>query len=199
MTLPAASSEMEDLLLRAKNGEPAARDELAREHRQAAYLFALQLVGNADDAMDLAQEAMLRFFTTLDRFQANRSVRPWLFTIVRNLARDFWRRGKLRRHQSLDEGVPDLSLALADPAANPERDTLRDERRRQVWRVLSTLPTAKREILVLRDFHDLSYAEIAKVLRIPVGTVMSRLHAARQLLRREFLAREAPATARRGS
>jgi RNA polymerase sigma-70 factor (ECF subfamily) len=199
MTLSATSPELEDLVLRAKSGETAACDELARDHRQAAYVFALQLVGNADDAMDLAQEAMLRFFSTLDRFQTDRAVRPWLFTIVRNLARDFWRRGKLRRHQSLDENVPDLSRALADPAANPEQNTLAEERRRRLWRVLSQLAVEKREILVLRDFHDLSYAEIARILRIPIGTVMSRLHAARKNLRREFLALETPATSRRDS
>ena len=199
MTLPATTPELQSLLLRAKSGEPAACDQLARDHRQATYIFALQLVGNVDDAKDLAQEAMLRFFSTLDRFQPDRPVRPWLFSIVRNLARDFWRRGKLRRHQSLDEGVPDLSRALADPTANPEQSTLECERRQRLWKALSALPTAKREILVLRDFHDLQYAEIAKVLRIPIGTVMSRLHAARKVLRREFLALETPAISRKDS
>jgi len=199
MTLSATSPKLRDLLLRAKRGEPAACDELARDHRQAAYIFALHLVGNPDDAKDLAQEAMLRFFSTLDRFHPDRPVRPWLFSIVRNLARDFWRRGKLRRHQSLDEGVPDLSRALADPAANPEQATLEDERRQRLWKALSLLPAAKREILVLRDFHDLPYADIAKVLRIPIGTVMSRLHAARKNLRREFLALETPAASMRDS
>jgi len=199
MTMSATSPELEELLLRAKKGEASACDELARDHRQATYIFALQLVGNADDAMDLAQEAMLRFFSTLDRFQAGRAVRPWLFAIVRNLARDFWRRGKLRRHQSLDENVPDLSRALADPGANPEQATLAAERRHRLWRAVSLLPATKREILVLRDFHDLSYAEIAQVLRIPIGTVMSRLHAARKGLRREFLALETPATSGRDS
>ena len=199
MTLSATSPDSEGLLSRAKSGERAACDELARDHRRAAYIFALQLVGNADDAMDLAQEAMLRFFSTLDRFQTGRAVRPWLFTIIRNLARDFWRRNKVRRHQSLDDGIPDLSAALADPAANPERDALAAERRQRLWKALSALAVGKREILVLRDFHDLSYAEIAQVLKIPIGTVMSRLHAARKNLRREFLALEAPATPRRDS
>jgi RNA polymerase sigma-70 factor (ECF subfamily) len=199
MTLSATATELKDLLLRAKNGEADACEELARDHRQATYVFALQLVGNPDDAKDLTQEAMLRFFSTLDRFQTDRPVRPWLFAIVRNLARDFWRRGKLRRHQSLDEGVPDLSRALADPAKNPEQSTLAAERQRWLWKALSSLPRAKREILVLRDFHDLAYAEIARVLEIPVGTVMSRLHAARKSLRQEFLALEAPAASRRSS
>ena len=199
MTLSAPSSDLEDLLVRAKNGEPAACDRLAREHRQATYVFALQLVGNPDDAMDLAQEAMLRFFSTLDRFKTGKPVRPWLFTIVRNLARDFWRRGKLRRHPSLDDDAIDLSRALADPSASPEQATLEEERRQRLWQALSRLPSAKREILVLRDYHDLTYADIARVLSIPIGTVMSRLHAARKGLRGEFLALETPAPSRRDS
>ena len=75
MTL-SATSATEDLVCRAQNGEASARDELARENRRAAYLFALQLVGNRDDALDISQEAMLKFFTTLDRFRSSRAVRP---------------------------------------------------------------------------------------------------------------------------
>ena len=80
----------------AKAGEPAARDALARRHRRAAYLLALQLLGNRDDAMDVTQDAMLRFFTTLKSFDATRRVQPWLFTIVRNQVRDLWRRRQRR-------------------------------------------------------------------------------------------------------
>ncbi|MDH3253466.1 MAG: sigma-70 family RNA polymerase sigma factor [Acidobacteriota bacterium] len=187
MTL-SATTATEDLVRRAQNGETSARDELARENQRAAFLFALHLVGNHDDALDISQEAMLRFFSTLDRFQSGRAVRPWLFAIVRNQARDFWRRSKLRRHESLDESIPDLSRALVDDGDDPEQSAFRREQQARVWRVVSRLPRAQREILVLRDFHDLSYEEIATVLGIPMGTVMSRLHAARMNLRRKYLA-----------
>ena len=190
--LTLSPTESRELLARARKGEAGAREEIARSHRRAAYLFALQLVGNPDDAFDIAQDAMLRFFTTLDRFQGGRPVRPWLFAIVRNRARDHWRRGKVRRHQSLDAGTPDLASALADRRTDPERDAIASERRKLLWVAISRLDSAKREILVLRDFHDLSYAEIAHALEIPIGTVMSRLHAARKRLRREFSALQAP-------
>ena len=123
MTLSSPSTESTDLLARAKSGEAEAREAVAREHRRTAYLFALQLVGNPDDALDIAQETMLRFFSTLDRFQEGRAVRPWLFAIVRNCTRDFWRRQKLRRHQSLDETIPDLSPGADRPACSTRKAT----------------------------------------------------------------------------
>lgn len=177
----------DDLVASAQSGERAALDELARRHRRSAYLLALQLTGNPDDAMDLSQEAMLRFFHTLERVDPTRPVRPWLLRIVRNLVTDHWRRARVRRAESLDAPGADVSLQIRDPEADPARDARRSELRRRLWRELSGLAPALREILVLRDYHDLAYREIADVLKIPQGTVMSRLHRARRELRRRLL------------
>lgn len=183
----AALAEVEsDLVVRARSGVAEAREELARRHRQSAYLLGLQLLGNREDAMDVAQEAMLRFFASLHRFREDRPVRPYLLRIVRNRAADVWRRRRVRRAQSLDAG--DLSRQIVDDRPGPEELSRRAELRRRIWRAMSRLTDAKREILVLRDYHDLSYAEIANVLEIPLGTVMSRLHAARKALRAELTA-----------
>lgn len=174
-----------DLVIRARSGDDAAREELALAHRKAAYFLALQLLGNSDDAMDVAQDAMLRLFATLNRFDARRPLRPWLYQIVRNRVVDLLRRRKIRRHDSLDavddEGNPrhnpaDLSIDL-------DGDVSRSELRARIWETLRTLPHKQREILVLRDYQDMSYAEIAATLGIPMGTVMSRLHGARKGLR----------------
>ena len=170
------------LIARARAGHEGARETLAIRHRQPAYLLALQLLGNREDALDIAQDAMLRFFMTLDTFDAERRVQPWLFTIVRNQVRDLWRQ-RQRRPGDWAPEAESLIRQLADPAANPEVDLRRQQLRERVWRALATLPTEKREIIVLRDFHDLAYREIAQVLAIPIGTVMSRLHGARRLLR----------------
>ena len=170
-----------ELVIQARSGVAEAREELARRYREPAYLLGLQLTGNRDDALDVAQDALLRFFATLDRFQAERPVRPYLLRIVRNRAMDLWRRRRIRRAESLDAG--ELPLQIADDRPGPEERSRRAELRRRVWRAVSELAPAKREILVLRDYHDLAYAEIAKVLGIPIGTVMSRLHAARKALR----------------
>ena len=170
------------LIDQAKAGVPAACDALARRHRQAAYLLALQMLGNRDDAMDVTQEAMLRFFGTLRQFDATRRVQPWLFTIVRNQVRDLWRQRRRRPGDAAGES-DDLVGQLAAPQPSPEADLRRRELRERVWRALAALPAAKREIIVLRDFHDLSYSDISQVLGIPIGTVMSRLHGARRQLR----------------
>lgn len=185
--LPVALGTIDtELVLQAKSGVAEAREELARRYREPAYLLGLQLTGNREDALDVAQDALMRFFATLDRFQEERPVRPYLLRIVRNRAMDLFRRRRIRRAESLDAG--ELPRQIADDRPGPEEATRRDELRRRVWRAVSELVPAKREILVLRDYHDLAYAEIAKVLGIPIGTVMSRLHAARKALREILVA-----------
>ena len=185
--LPAISVAVEaELVVRARSGDPGAQEELALRHRRPAYLLALQLLGNPDDALDVAQDAMLRFFTNLHRFDSGRPVRPWLCQIVRNRVFDLFRRRKVRRHQSLDQAGED-GRPLLDPidtSVDLEADAFRAELRTRIWQALGELTPGQREILVLRDYQDLSYAEIAATLSIPLGTVMSRLHGARKALRR---------------
>jgi RNA polymerase sigma-70 factor (ECF subfamily) len=174
--------ESETVVL-AQNGEPAALDELARSCRQQAYVFALQLIGNPDDALDVAQDAMVRFFRSFERFDATRPVRPWLLRIVRNLIRDRARRNRIRRTESLEPSSDDvLRFEPKDENPDPEAMTVRHDLQRLVWNCLQELPPRYREVLVLRDYQDLAYAEIASTLKIPRGTVMSRLHRARRLL-----------------
>lgn len=174
-----------DLVRRARSGDVVAREELALRHRRSAYLLALQLLGNVDDAMDVAQDAMLRFFSNLHRFDTRRPVRPWLCQIVRNRVVDLLRHRKIRNHDSLDlcddEGNP--RFEPIDERVDLHGDAANAELRAQIWRALKKLSRDQREILVLRDYQDLSYAEIAEALAIPLGTVMSRLHGARKRLR----------------
>jgi RNA polymerase sigma-70 factor (ECF subfamily) len=151
-------------------------------------VFALQLTGKPEAARDLAQDSALRFFKHLDRFDAERRVEPWLYQIVRNRVRDQMRRERLHGHQSLDAWLEQGRPETADPSADPAAIAEQSDLRQRVWRSVSELSAAHREILVLRDYHDLSYREIAEVLSIPQGTVMSRLHAARRSLREIFVA-----------
>ena len=171
------------LLASVRNGDRAARELLARRVGDSAYIFALQLTRGADTARDIAQDSVLRFFQHLDRFDADRPVEPWLYQIVRNRVRDLSRRNRLRRHESLEAWLAEGRPETADPSSDPAADAERRDLQRQVWRAISELDHAHREIIVLRDYHDLSYREIAAVLSIPQGTVMSRLHTARRKLR----------------
>src|SRR5688572_21933988 len=174
----APSPEERETIRRARAGDQGAREALAVAHRRAAFLLALQLLGNREDALDASQDAMLRFFTTLDRFRADQPVRPWLFSIVRNRCRDLMRRGRVRRSEPLESDGERWRPELVDGHADPHRDAEQAELRRRVFAALGRLGADHREILVLRDYQDLSYEEIATVLGIPRGTVMSRLHRA---------------------
>jgi RNA polymerase sigma-70 factor (ECF subfamily) len=184
---PARAPSDGELVARAWSGHADALEELARRHRNSAYLLALQLLGNRDDALDVAQEAMLRFLSTLGRIEPGRAVRPWLLAIVRNQARDLWRRQRVRRAESIEADPDGLVSQVVDAGPGPEEEARRAELRRRVWRAIASLSPEHREIVVLRDFHGLSYDELAHAIGIPIGTVMSRLHAARQRLRARLI------------
>ncbi len=171
------------LLTSVRDGDRKAREALGQRVGNSAYLFALQLTGGSEAARDIAQDSVLLFFQYLDRFDAGQPVEPWLYQIVRNRVRDLSRRDRLRRHESLESWLEHGRLEAADPTADPVADAERHDLQQRVWRAISELAEPHREIIVLRDYHDLSYREIAKVLSIPQGTVMSRLHAARKRLR----------------
>ena len=173
-----------DLVRRARSGDRAAQEKLAQRYRRSMYILALQLMGNHDDAMDVVQDALVRFFTTIKRFDLGRPLKPWLYQIVRNRAVDLHRRRKVRRHESLDvEDEDGRTFQIRDEAADPEGDLAETQLRTRIWQAIQKMSAKQREILVLRDYQDLSYNEIADTLNIPIGTVMSRLHGARKRLR----------------
>lgn len=172
-----------ELVQRARRGDPAAREALARRCRRAAYLLAVQLLRDSEAAHDLAQDAVLSFFASLGRFRPGRPIEPWLFAIVRNRARDLARRRRARPTEPLERSEDEPPRPVIDAAPGPEADTARRELQTLLWRALATLPEPQREILVLRDYQDLTYEEIARVLDVPLGTVMSRLHRARRAAR----------------
>ncbi len=171
-----------ELIALARDGDGEARERLARDCQRVAYRFALQLTGSREDALDVAQDALLKVFGALGRFRADEPVAPWLHRIVRNLVRDRQRRRRVRRAEALTPFDGALLLEPVDPAPDPEAQACRLELQRLVWSCLGELDDHQREIVVLRDYQGLAYDEIAAVLRIPRGTVMSRLHRARQRL-----------------
>ena len=184
-----------DLLRRARAGDRAAREALARSSGDAAFRFALQLVGDRDRARDIAQDSVLRLFATLRRVDPDRPFKPWLFSIVRNRVTDVRRRERVRGEGPWRPAAPVTVESALKPSPDPPDSgpspleaSERSELQRLMWSCLGRLDRAHREILVLRDYQDLSYREIAEVLGIPLGTVMSRLHVARRKLRSEVLA-----------
>jgi RNA polymerase sigma-70 factor (ECF subfamily) len=129
---------------------------------------------NAHDAEDLVQETYLRAYRAFDRFQPGTNIRAWLFTILHRVRTDSFRKaGRLPQT---------VELAETDPAVPPPQDALA-QGGEDLARALAGLPETFRAAVVLRDVEDLSYQEIARVLDVPVGTVMSRIHRGRALLR----------------
>jgi RNA polymerase sigma-70 factor, ECF subfamily len=158
------------ILERVLNGHTAAYGEVFSRHREKAFALAFQYLRNREDAKDVVQEAFIKAYRNLRRFDLSRSFGPWLLTIVRNLSIDALR----KRKHSGDE----LPERLPDSRRRADDDVLRGE----VWTALETLSADHREIVFLRDYQGHSYTEIAEILGIPLGTVMSRLHHARRSL-----------------
>ena len=171
------------LVQRAQAGDLEAFGELVSRYMRRAYYAALGLVGSHDDAMDLSQEAFARAFRARTSLDPDRPFYTWLYTILRRLCFNFLR-DRNTRTRKLAEAAGWLSDEASDRAAafNPGRVTELAELRRTVAQAIEGLPDRQREVLVLKEFEGLRYREIADLLGIPIGTVMSRLYAARRQL-----------------
>ncbi|HKT98551.1 MAG TPA: RNA polymerase sigma factor [Paraburkholderia sp.] len=156
---------------------------LALPHLDAAYNLARWLSRNSGDAEDIVQEAFLRAFRFFDAFRGEHA-RPWLLAIVRRVWYDEWRRrAGAEEVAPFDELRDDLPPDGWDTgSADPEALAIRAEDARRVQDALQRLPVEYREVLVLRELEEMGYREIATVIDVPVGTVMSRLARGRKRL-----------------
>lgn len=168
------------LMSRARDGDAHAFGELVRRHMRRAYFACLGLVGSHDDALDLSQEAFTRALRASSRLDPERPFYPWLYGILRRLCLNHLRDGRNRREKLVEAGAW-LQDEARDRASrsNPARAAERDELRQRLATAIESLPPVQREVLVLREFEGLRYREIADLLEVPEGTVMSRLYAAR--------------------
>jgi len=174
------------LLQRARGGDREAFCRLATIHREAVYRAAYWVLRDPDDALDATQEAFLKAFRHLDRFEERSSFKTWARRIATNVALDRQARRSRRRRR---EGELPAQEVVADPKGEPAAEAVeREERRRLVRSASEELPGAARAAVLLRDVDGLSYAEIADTLAIPKGTVMSRLHHGRKLLKEKLAA-----------
>ena len=156
----------------------ASFDEIVLPHLDAAYRLARWLMRNEQDAEDVVQEAALRAFRYFRTFTGGNG-RAWFLRIVRNTCY----RWRGRRVQALTDLFDEEQHSSARPASDPETLLLHTDDVTLIERMLSNLPDRFREVLVLRELEDLSYREMADVMGIPIGTVMSSLSRARRALR----------------
>jgi RNA polymerase sigma-70 factor (ECF subfamily) len=146
----------------------------ALPHLRSLYGTAYRMTRNAHDAEDLVQETLLRAYRAFDAFTPGSNIRAWLFTILHRVRTDGFRRSR--------RSPRTVELAGEGPAVPPPQDALA-QGGEDLERALESLPDVFRNAVVLRDVEDLSYQEIARVLDVPIGTVMSRIHRGRALLR----------------
>jgi len=174
-----------ELLKRYAAGEEQAFRELMGLYKDSVYAFLRRFLSRFDLIEDVFQETFLQVFVSRDTFDVSRPLRPWLFTIAANKAKDALRR--MQRGEATQLGnmfgsdeftIDDVLNALDHDTRMPYDDLIRDERADAVKRILSRMPDKLRAIIILAYFHKLSYAEIAGILHIPIGTVKSRLHTA---------------------
>jgi len=153
-------------------------------HLDDAVNLAWWLAGNRTDAEDIVQEAVLRAFRYFDRFSGDKP-RPWLLAIVRNTCAS-WMVKNRPRHLTL-VGDPETEIEpQAETAPSPEQQSEQRDLRREIDRAVAALPPDFREAILLREVQELSYKEIAAVLEVPIGTVMSRIARGRKLLQSQL-------------
>ena len=161
-------------------------EAVALPHLDAIYTAALRLAGNPDDAKDLLQETILRAYRFFHQFAPDSNCRAWLLTILYNNFRNHLRRCSLHPVSALIDESPDGTEAGFVPdgqSCNPEEIVAQRWIGRHLETAINALPLEFREPMLLVDVQELSYPEVAQVLRIPLGTVKSRVSRARSLLR----------------
>jgi RNA polymerase sigma-70 factor (ECF subfamily) len=175
------------LMKRYAAGDEGAFQELVSQYKDSVYAFLRRFLNDRDLVDDVFQETFMQLYVSRDTYDQSKPLRPWLFTIAANKARD-----ALRRRQRVDatnlgslfdsdeHSIDDVLNTLDYDEHMPYDDLIREETAAQVKRVIARMPAKLREILILAYFHKFPYAEIAGILGIPVGTVKSRLHVAVQ-------------------
>ncbi len=187
---PAPSPESlsdEELMEEIVRGSEEAFGALVRRYQSRIINAVSRLISDRDRAQEIAQETFLRVFIHRERYRPSGKFSTWLYTIAMNLAKnEIRRRVRSRAVVSLEkliEATGDGGSFIADPGPSPERSFRRREIRSKVVAAIERLPRKFREVLVLRDMQQLSYEEIGEVLRIPGGTVRSRINRARLALK----------------
>jgi RNA polymerase sigma-70 factor (ECF subfamily) len=184
------SADDQRLIDECLEGQTSAFGELVRRHQDRLYNIVFRLLGHADDAHDVVQDAFLQAFQSLDGFKGDAQFATWLHRIAFNTAMSWKRKRRvvlsINAGQDGEEGIepPDTS-----DYGRPERAAELAEQERRIQAALSRLSPEHRAVLVLKDMDGEKYEEMAEVLGVPIGTIRSRLHRARLELR-EILERE---------
>ena len=179
----------EKLIKKIKKGDRDAFAELVELYKDKIYQVAYRLVGNAQEAEDVAQETFLRVYANLDHYDPTYKFSTWVYRIATNLSIDQLR--KRKQVYSIDKEAPgadgiDWHDRLADQQPNPEEQTLTGELQLQVQQAINSLSPKYRAIMILRYIEDLSLQEISEVVKLPISTVKTRIHRGRESLKKKL-------------
>ncbi len=173
------------LLQRYMEGDEAAFREIVRRYKNGLYAFLKQFLNQPDLVDDVFQETFLQLFASRKSFDTTRPLRPWLFTIAANKAKDALRKGQRTAavpigtiSESEDMSFDEMLNSLGSDTTVPYDEVERTETAERVGEVIANMPESLREILILAYFNRFSYKQMADTLSIPIGTVKSRLHTA---------------------
>lgn len=185
------------LVERAQAGDRDAFRELVENYQRRVYSICYGMLKNPDDSMDVSQEVFVKVFRYLEKFNGESTFYTWLYRITVNMCIDFIRKNSRMRVVDYDDGIARIEAMDGDDnilpstlGLNPDKVYGRKELRHKMLEALETLTENHRTILVLREVDGLSYDELAEVLNISKGTVMSRLYHARRYFQdalREYL------------
>lgn len=184
-----------ELLQRYAKGDEDAFSEVVNRYKNGLYGFLRRFLNRTDLIEDVFQETFLQLYTSRDSFDSARPLRPWLFTIAANKAKDALR--KQQRTSAVTIGTisqgdeisfDDMLNSLASDQTRPYEELEKDETAERIREVIANMPPAAREILILAYFNKFSYKQMAQILSIPIGTVKSRLHTAVARFAKEYKA-----------
>jgi RNA polymerase sigma-70 factor (ECF subfamily) len=179
------------LVQRSQKGDETAFGQLVERYQRKVYTIALGMVKDPEDAMDIAQDAFIKVHRYLANFQGSSSFYTWLYRIVVNLCIDHLRRSSKKMTMDFDENIermdplPEASAVLSTGLDNnPSKNLGRKELAEHIREAVEALPPYHRAVIIMREIEGMSYTEMAKVMKVSKGTIMSRLHHARQKLQR---------------
>jgi RNA polymerase sigma-70 factor (ECF subfamily) len=175
ITSTATTQTEQDLVVQSQQGNRAAFGELVQQHQRGVVNLVYRLYGDPAFAEDIAQDAFIRAWEKLDSYRPVAPFRNWVYRIATNAALDAIRRQK--------EQVNFDAVVVSAPGIGLEQNLVHQQRDETIRQAVLSLPLASRSVLILREYQELSYQEIADTLEIPLGTVMSRLNYARTTLR----------------
>jgi len=179
-----------ELVATAARGLEGSFEELVKRYQRPISAYVYRMVGDYDAALDLTQEIFIKIYASLSRYRPEFKFSTWIYKIAHNAAIDHLRRSSGReRSLTVGHDADQYELPLECDCLSPEQQSEREERRGEIELVVRSLPTAYRELIVLRHSQDLTYEEIVEVTGLPLGTVKNRLFRAREMMRQQFINR----------